>query len=378
MKAEKIIIIFTIILALSVPGNALVFKSGRDIVIGSDEVIDDDLIATARKVKIDGRVNGDVFAFAQEVIISGTINGSIYTGGSEIKYNAKNCRSIWAFCGSLQTDGNIENNLLFFGGQLKTEKNTLIKKDLIAYGGEVNIDGEIQGIVKGEMGRFNLNGKIGSANIGANKTSIKSGSSIMGDLFIKGKNEPQIDPDAKILGKTEYKKIEEKDGKHKNGGFGGFIKTIFFISRLIIGIILIALFKPFITKTNEILRNSTWKSLGFGFLTIITIPVAMVITLITVIGIPISIFCLFLFLTIAYLSGIVFATGFGEVLIRLIKREGAISPFISFILGIIIVSLVSLIPYLSFFLRLATLFFGTGMLVILFNNLWKKSINQEA
>ncbi len=378
MKAEKIIIIFAIILALSVPGNALVFKSGRDILIGSDEVIDDDLIATGRKVKIDGRINGDLFAFAQEVVITGVINGSIYTGGSEIKYNAQNCRSLWAFCGTLEADGSIENNLLFFGGQLKTEKNSLIKKDLIAYGGEVDIDGEVQGRVKGEMGRFNLQGKIGSANIGANKTSIKSGSSIMGDLLIKGKKEPQIEPDAKVMGKTEYKKIEEKEGKHKKGGLGGFIKTIFFISRLIIGIILIALFKPFITKTNEILKNSTWKSLGFGFLTIIVIPVAMVITLITVIGIPISIFCLFLFLTISYLSGIVFATGFGEVLIRLIKKEGTISPFISFIVGIIIVSIISLIPYLGFFVRLTVLFFGTGMLVLLFNNLWKKSLNQEA
>lgn len=378
MKTKKILSIFFLILAFIMPGNALVFKSGKEIIIGTDDVIDDDLIAFGRTIKIEGKVNGDVFAFAQEVNIENEINGSIYTGGSEININTKNCRSLWAFCSALKVDANIDNNLLFFGGQLKTEKTNLIKKDLFAFGGEINIDGEVRRRVKGKMGGFNLRGKIGSANIEANSVNIKSGSTVMGDLLIKGIQEPNIDPDAKILGRTDYQKIDKKESKHRKGSFVRTIKTVFFISKLIIGIILIALFKPFIIKTNEILKNSTWKSLGFGFLTIIIIPVAMVLTLITVIGIPVSIFCFFVFLTLVYLSGIAFATGFGDFLLKLIKKEGTISPFISFIIGIVIVSLVSLIPYLGFLVRLVVLFFGTGMLVILFNNIWKKSLNQEA
>jgi hypothetical protein len=195
----------------------------------------------------------------------------------------------------------------------------------------------------------------------------------MGNLLIKGRQEPHIEPDAKILGKTEYRKTEQGE-KHKKIGLGRFTKTIFFISKLIIGVILIAIFKSHFRKTNEILKNSTWKSLGFGFLTIIVLPVAMVITLITIIGIPLSIFCFFVFLTLTYLSGIVFATGFGEILLKFIKKEGNISPFISFIVGLIIISLVSLIPYLGFLVRLAVLFFGTGILVILLNNVWKSSL----
>ncbi len=378
MKTPNIGVIFFLILAFIIPLNGLVFKSGNEIIIGPDEVIDDDLIAAGRIVKIEGKVNGDVFAFAQEVIISGMINGSVYTGGSEIKFKAKDCRSLWTFCGFLGADGNIENNLLFFGGELRTEKTNLVKKDLLAFGREINIDGEIHGRIKGNMGSFNLNGKIGSANIEANSVNIKSGSTVTGDLSIKSRQEPNIEPDAKILGKTDYQKVEGKESKQKKGGLVRTIKTIFFISRVVIGIILIALFKPLIVKTNEILKNATWKSLGFGFLTIIVIPVLMVITLITIIGIPVSIFCLFLFLTLAYLSGIVFATGFGEFLIKLIKKEGTISPFISFLVGIIIISLVSLIPYLGFLVRLVVFFFGSGMLVLLTNNIWKKSLKQEA
>jgi len=373
MNNTKIIFVIFIILAWIIPAKSLVIKSGTDVVIRADEVIDDDLIAMGRSVKIEGTVNGDVFAFAQEVTIENIVNGSIYTGCAQVNINTKNCRSLWAFCGSLNADGNIENNLLFFGGHLKTGNTNLIKKDIIAFGGEIKLNGEVQGKVKGNMGKFNLSGKIGGADIQADKVNIESGAMVMENLIIKGNKEPVIDPNAKILGKTEYKKIEAKTHKPKTGATG-FFKTLFFISKLIIGIILIALFKLYIKKTNKILKDSTWKSLGFGFLTIIVIPVVSVITLATIIGIPIAIFGVFVFLTLAYVSGIVFATGFGEWVIKLIKKDTTISPILSFIVGFIIITLVCLIPYLGFFVRLAVLFFGTGMIVLLVHKLRRGAI----
>lgn len=375
MGIQKLILVIFLILTWIIPGNGLVIKTGQDVVIGVDEVIDDDLIAMARSVKIEGRVNGDLYAFAQKVKVENMVNGSIFTGGNKIEINAKNCRSICAFCGSLKTESNIENNLLFFGGSLKTEKANTINKDVIAFGGEVMIEGEVGDEVKGSMGSFHLNGKVGKVDISAERVNIDSNTTVMGDILIGTEEEPNINPNAKILGKTEFKKIEEKVHKPKRViGFLGFLKILFFISKVVIGIILIALFKPYIKKTNEILKSSTWKSLGFGFLTIILIPIVTVITLATIIGIPIALFGLFTFLTLIYLSGIIFATGFGEWLIKLIKRDCTISPYLAFILGLIIITPVGLIPYLGFLFRLVVLFFGTGMFVLLIHKIWKDSM----
>ncbi len=373
MGNTKFILAIFLILFLAMPGTSLILKTGKDIVVGPEEIIDDDLIAMGRSVKIEGIVNGDLFAFAQEVFIENTVNGSIYTGGAEINLNVKKCRSIWAFCGSLKTDANIENNLLFFGGKLKTSNTNLVKKDVLVFGGEIKINGEVQGKVKGNMGKLNLNGKIHRVDIEAENVYVNSGATVLEDFIVKSKNEPVIDSNAKILGKTEYKKIEEKAQKPKKG-IAGFFKTIFFLSKLIIGIILIAILKPYIKTTNQVLKDSTWKSLGFGFLTIIVIPIVSVLTLATIIGIPIAIFGVFVFLTLAYISGIIFSAGFGEWIIKLIKKESIPSPILSFILGFIIISLISLIPYLGFFVRIIVLFFGTGMIILLLNKLQKNSL----
>ncbi|MGB9720677.1 MAG: hypothetical protein ACPL28_04245 [bacterium] len=375
MGHARTLLVFFIVLVFVTPATSLVLRSGKDVVIGANEVIDDDLVAMGRSVRIEGTVNGDVYAFAQEVIINNIVNGTIYSGAAQVKINTKQCHSAWAFCGSLEASGKIEGNLMFFGGQLKTDNATVVNKDLIAFGGDIQIKGEVKGKIKGNMGKFNLDGKAGRVDIEVDEARIGSGASIAEDLVIRSKKEPVIDSNAKISGKTEYKKIEEKAHKHRKGsGLSGFFKTLFFISKLIIGIILIAVFKPYVRRTNEILVHSAWKSLGFGFLTMIVIPVVTVITLATIIGIPVAIFGVFLFLTLVYVSGIVFATGFGEWLIRLIKKEGTISPFASFIIGLIIITLVCLIPYLGFLVRLVVAFFGTGMFVLLLHKLWKESL----
>ncbi len=353
-----------------VPANGLVVRSGNSVVIQQDEVIDDDLFAFARSVKISGKVNGDIFAFAQEVVIENDVNGSIYAGGGQIKIDVEKCRSIWAFCGSLDSDAKVERNLLFFGGQLKTGNNNNINKDIIVFGGEINLNGEVQGKVKGNMGRINLNAQIGDADINADEVNIGAGTVVKRNLIIKSSKEPVIDPNAHILGKTDYQKTGEKTQKRKTG-LSGFIQWLFFFSKLIIGMILVALFKPYIKSTSEALRISTWKSLGVGFLTVIVIPVITGITFATIIGIPIAIFGLFVFLTLAYVSGIVFAAGFGEWLISRFKKDGKIAPILSFIIGFIMICLISLIPFIGFFIRLAVFFFGTGMIVILVHRLWK-------
>lgn len=373
MDTPKFILAIFLILFLAIPGVSLVLRTGKDILVAPDEIVDDDLVAMGRTVKIQGIVNGDVFAFAQEVIIENTVNGSIYTGGADININAKKCRSIWACCGSLKATANIENNLLFFGGQLKTSNTNIIKKDMIVFGGEITINGEVQGRVKGNMGRINLNGKIKGADIEAEKIYVNSGAIVMEDLKVKSKNEPVIDSNARIIGNTEFKKIVEKTHKSKNR-IGEFLKTIFFISKLIIGIILIAILKPYIKRTNQLLQDSTWKSLGFGFLTIIVIPIVSVLTLATIIGIPIAIFGVFVFLTLAYISGIIFSAGLGEWIIKLIKKESIPSPILSFLAGFIIITLICLIPYLGLIFRILILFFGTGLIILLIDEIWKNTV----
>ncbi|MEO0161246.1 MAG: hypothetical protein ABIL39_00870 [candidate division WOR-3 bacterium] len=374
MQLKTIGMVFSVVI-LVVPGFSLVLRTGRDLSIGSEgTIINDDIIALARSIKIKGVINGDIFACAQEVEVTGKVNGTIFVSGAEIKIYTTGTRTILAFCSQLDVSGAVDNNILFLGKRLDTDSTFFLKKDFWGYGKEINLNGDIKGTVKGAAKIYDIGGNVQDGEIEGSEVNIKSTACIKGHLIIKSEKEPTIDSAAKLVGKVEFQKITEKPKVGKKGSdFMRIMKIIFFISELVIGLVLIALFKDHFKKMSRIFKTQFWKNLGLGFLILAVIPVAIVIALLTIIGFPVAIFGLFLFFTLAYLSSIVFATGFGDLLIKLFKRGGEVTPFISFILGLVIITLVSMIPYLGFLIRLVVLFVGTGILVILLYKLLKGS-----
>lgn len=52
------------------------------------------------------------------------------------------------------------------------------------------------------------------------------------------------------------------------------------------------------------------------------------------------------------------------------------TKIIIFLVGLIVITLVFMIPYLGFVFRLIVFFFGTGMFVLLCHSLWKDSLKK--
>src|SRR5689334_12839655 len=57
---------------------ALVSSDGDTVVIGPNQVINDDLALSANHVVMNGTVNGDLFVSANTVEIGGTVNGNAW------------------------------------------------------------------------------------------------------------------------------------------------------------------------------------------------------------------------------------------------------------------------------------------------------------
>jgi hypothetical protein len=54
----------------------------------------------------------------------------------------------------------------------------------------------------------------------------------------------------------------------------------------------------------------------------------------------------------------------GEKILQLFKKEGAISLYLSFIVGYVILRILGLIPILGFIIRIFVLLFGAGALLL--------------
>ena len=73
-----------LVLTITMPASAFDGRSGENIVIESNEVIDDDLYVTAATFVLDGTVNGDLIAAGQTLTINGKVDGDVMAAGQTI------------------------------------------------------------------------------------------------------------------------------------------------------------------------------------------------------------------------------------------------------------------------------------------------------
>lgn len=153
------------------------FRSGATIVLGENEVVDDDLFISGDTVTINGTVKGNLFTSGTVVTINGHVEGSLFAAGRTIVLNGQVDGSSYVGSYSLVVGeaAQIGRNLNFGGFSLTTMSGSTIGRSL--YGGgyqfllsgavddDVNVGGgalELQGEVGGDV-----NGSVGVAEDGA-------------------------------------------------------------------------------------------------------------------------------------------------------------------------------------------------------------------
>jgi hypothetical protein len=67
------------------PAWGMESRSGDQVVIGSDEVIDDDLYVTANEVVVEGIIRGDLIAFGSSITVDGTVEADLIAAGQSVQ-----------------------------------------------------------------------------------------------------------------------------------------------------------------------------------------------------------------------------------------------------------------------------------------------------
>ena len=79
------VVLLLSVLMLSFPAQSVEFKTGEQVTIASDVVIEDDLYMTGDTMTVLGRVEGDVVASGRIVRIEGTVVGDLIAAGQDRK-----------------------------------------------------------------------------------------------------------------------------------------------------------------------------------------------------------------------------------------------------------------------------------------------------
>lgn len=352
----------------TVPVYALV-KSDDTLVIGTDEVIDDDLFATGSEVIIEGTVNGDVYVGASRLVIRGTVNGDVIAGASTIEVTGTIRDDLRAGANTVSLVGaTVGDSVTVGGNELSINGESSIGGGLIFGGRLLSIDGSVgRGITSGSQST-RINGDVGrTVRVAADTLTIGSSASVNGDLEYNSENEAQIS--GQISG--EVRRSEASFSVNTEGFMRaltvGFSVWAFMGAAVVAGV-LVMLLPNALRRSDKQFMERPWSLVGRGSLAFLASLPAIFLLMLTVIGIPLAIVWLTIWVLAIYMAKFFVAYSLGTLFLSRFASEKDTKPlmYLAVVIGLALYYGLRLLPVAGMFIRFATTVVGIGMMLSLY------------
>ncbi len=375
MKTKKIIWVIILVLFISsfifsAIAYAAEIRTGDYTFISKDQVLNDDFITFADSIDIDGIVSGDVIAAGRKINIPGNVAQDVMAAGQTINISGLIRDDVRIIGADVNISGTVMSDVIVFGGNINIKQESLIEGDVIIYGGTVKINGKIKKKVNGECGNLEIGGEIeGNVDVKCENLIIGKESIISGDLNYTSTNEAEIQ--GKVKGQTVHKTPQQTTNRAdlKAVLIG---KIISLASLIIIGLILIYLFPKKSNQIVNIIQKKSTLSLGVGIILLILIPMICILLFMTIIGFPLSLIILCLYIIAIYISKIFAGLFIGKKTLVYFTKKQDITPIQSLILGLILILTVINIPFIGGIINFIIIIIGLGAIGISQKGLFKK------
>ncbi|MCU0678917.1 MAG: polymer-forming cytoskeletal protein [Planctomycetes bacterium] len=378
MKKTSLIIISCLALFLLVPlyVYAYTVKSGTSVYVAKDETVNGNLYAVGNAVTVEGRVEGDVICAGQTINVNGEVLGDVICAGQTINVNGKIGGSVRAAGNSLTVNGEIARNVMVFGASILLGTDAKVGWDMFFAGAAAEIRGDIAGdlhgggantVIAGKIGgnvRLRLDERVRPDKKGiyfeqSSPLEIAEGAEIGGDVSYLAGNLAKIADNAKIAGEITYRE-PQKRAEPEFAMFSVWLKLISFFAALVVGLVLTSLWRKGVKDLTDGMLDKIGASIGWGIVIMFIAPILAVILMVTLIGIPLALIGLGLWLIALYLAKILAGITIGRAIMERLWPRHKESLVWGMIAGIALLWLIGWIPLLGWLVTLAATWWGLG------------------
>ncbi len=298
-------------LGLPAPAAATEFhKSEGAYELSKDETVKTDLIVTCARGRIDGTIEGDLFFFGQSVEISGHIKGDAIIFAGSARINGQIDGNVRSFANNLTITGTVAKNVLTFNEVVNLDSAGKVDGSMMAFAASVGIDGHLGRDLLAMDGETTISGNIlGEVRAKGEHMSIVSSAQIAGPIHYEGDNPANVAAGAKLASAVEYTKKERKS-QYSTGHYYIW-RVIWTAAFILLGLVLYLLMPKFAEETVRA-GERFGAPVGLGILVIVGVPIAALIACITVVGIPLGLLTLGIWLLAINCSEIVVGTVVGN------------------------------------------------------------------
>lgn len=344
------------------PGWGTEVRSGNVVSVPAGSALPDDLYAFGQSVSIGGSVSGDLLAAGGEVSLSGSTTQDAVLAGGRVDVAGSVGDDLRTAGGDVRISGSVADNASVAGGTVILSNTGRVGRDLQVVGGTVRIEGDVGRSLDVFGGQASLDGKVGGdvqAKVG--RLTVGPGAVIQGDLVYTSAQKASIAPGARVQGKTVYHPAPKREKRAVSPVSKGALWVLSFLAIFLIGVVFIALAPRGSETAADRVSGAPWVSLLVGFILLVVVPVAVFFVTVTLVGIPLALILLVSYVIMIYVSRVFVGLAIGRWIFRKLGRP-QMSLYVDLLVGLLILWLLSAIPYVGWVVRLAAVLLGLGAL----------------
>ncbi len=348
-------------LALASPAGAAETRKGNpNFTLPSGEEVHTDLFVVADRTLIDGTIDGDLVVWSREVIVNGHVKGDILCGAETLRMNGTVDGNMRTFAKLLDISGTVTKNVMSWSGETDVEDKASIGGSLTFGSNEASLAGTVAGEVMGMAHSLDLTGTLGrDARFHADDFTIGSNAAITGHASCECRRDPTIAPGAKLAGGFE-RTVPTRQPKYERAHFY-WHRVLLWGVGFVFGLILLLLIPNFYVDATEACKKYV-PAAGFGLLFLFATPIAAFIACVTIVGLGVGITTFLLYAIGVYASTVFVAGWLGEALLG---AKPGIGPAIGRLaLGLFILHVLRILPYVGGWILFVAIFWGFGAMVM--------------
>jgi hypothetical protein len=347
------------IIGISAAAYAQGFRSGNDVTVASGQQVNKTLFVAGQTVDIGGTVNGDLFCAAQNLTLTGTINGDIICAAQSAQISGVVNGSVRIIGQNVTVDGIISQNLSAVGQNVTLDTNGKVTGDASIVG-QTTVDNGLIGRDLAVVAKsVTINGTI-SRDVQSIDTSLtlNGNAKINGNLSYTSQSLLSQQGGAIVVGNISHSL--PKAHQFFLAGHRWWLALYLLVAMLMAAFVAVLLLPQIFQRASDTLIREPLKTFLVGLVTSIVTPIVVVLLFVTVVGLPLGIVLLLLWLLALALTAPFAVYGLGRILLQRVTDNA----IYFMLLGAVILLLLLFVPILKILVGLLTVWFGLGIIVM--------------
>jgi cytoskeletal protein CcmA (bactofilin family) len=348
-------------LVLPPPASAADVRHGNpNFTLPSGQEVKTDLIVFADTTRIDGDVDGDLIAWSRNVTVNGHVKGDVLGWGADVRVNGTVDGNVRTMAQTATINGSVGRNFMAWAGEADIEEKGSVGGSVTLGTGNSTLGGKIGGDVLAFGGNFELNGLFGrDIFIHSDRLTIESTAEIKGPTKYEGHHEAEVAAGAKLASPVEFTLL--KHGPDYTQLSYYWHQTLLWGASFVFGLVVLFLAPGFFFDAQDACKKIL-PAAGFGILFLIATPIVSILIWFTIVGIGVGISTLLLYVVAIYSTQVFVGGWLGE---KVLGPSTGITPAVGRLaLGLGILRVLRMVPYLRVAVLLIVIVWGMGALVL--------------